>query len=92
MSYLAVFDSRVAGIPCQIGVLNYARHEPMDPRKAHSDVECYGYTESDYVILDRGGRPAPWLQKKLKGKDDDNILDEINEVMGAALEGRECDY
>jgi hypothetical protein len=86
VSYLTVFDSRVAGIPCQIGVLNYERHAPMDPRKAHSDMEAYGYIETDYVVLDRKGRPAPWLQDKLK--DDGNILNEIKERM----EEEQCDY
>ena len=86
MSFLTIFDSRVAGIPCQIGVLDYKRHAPIDPRQAHSDVEAYGYTEADYVILDRRGRPAPWLQKKLSN--DHDILSQINEVMEAEL----CEY
>jgi hypothetical protein len=86
MSFLTVFDTRVAGIPCQIGVLNHERHAPIDPRQAHSDVEAYGYTETDYVILDRRGRPAPWLTRKVK--DDSAILSEIQEQMEAEL----CEY
>jgi len=86
MSFLTVFDSRVAGIPCQIGVLDYKRHAPIDVRLAHSDLEAYGYTEADYVILDRKGRPAPWLQRKLS--DDSSILSEIHDVM----EAETCEY
>ncbi len=86
MNFLTVFDSRVAGIPCQIGVLSYKQHAPMSAHQAHSDIEFYGFTETDYVILDRRGNPAPWLQDKVK--DDTSILDEINEQM----EAKQCEY
>jgi hypothetical protein len=79
VSFLTVFDSRVAGIPCQIGVVNYERHAPMSAHEAHSDLEFYGYSEADYVVLDRRGRPAPWLQRKVH--DDSSIIDQINELM-----------
>jgi hypothetical protein len=85
MSFLAVFDSRVAGIPCQIGVVNYEKHAPMSVHKAHSDLEFYGYSEANYVVLDRRGRPAPWLQRKLD--DDSSILEQIDELMGGS-----CNY
>ena len=86
MSFLTVFDTRVAGIPCQIGVLNYERHAPMSAHQAHSDLEFYGYSEVDYVVLDRRGNPAPWLQNKVS--DDSDILAEIQEQMEAEL----CEY
>ena len=86
MSFLTTFDSRVAGIPCQIGVLSYERHAPMSAHQAHSDIEFYGFTETDYVILDRRGNPAPWLQNKLG--DDSDILTEIHEQM----EAEQCEY
>ena len=77
--FIIQFDYRVAGIPCQIGVLNYEHYSPVskDPRQCHSDLEYYGYSEADYVVLDRRGRPAEWLQRKLV--DDSDILAEINE-------------
>ena len=86
MSFLTVFDTRVAGIPCQIGVLNYERHAPMSAHQAHSDIEFYGYSEVDYVVLDRRGNPAPWLQNKVS--DDSDILAEIQEQMETVL----CEY
>ena len=86
MSFLTIFDSRVAGIPCQIGVLEYKHHAPLSAHQAHSDIEFYGFTETDYVILDRRGNPAPWLQNKLG--DDSDILIEIQEQMEAEL----CEY
>ena len=77
--FLLQFDYRVAGIPCQIGVLNYDYTPPvsLDPRQCHSDLEYYGYSEVDYVVLDRRGRPAEWLQKKVI--DDGDIIGEIHE-------------
>lgn len=77
--FILQFKYRVAGIPCQIGVLNYERHAPVsqDSRQCHSDLEYYGYSEVDYVVLDRRGRPAEWLQRKVV--DDSNIISEINE-------------
>ena len=86
MNFLTVFDSQVAGIPCKIGVRSYERHAPMSAHQAHSDLEFYGFTETDYVVLDRRGNPAPWLQDKVK--DDTSILDEINEQM----EAKQCEY
>jgi hypothetical protein len=86
MRFIRTFVSRVEGIPCQIGVINYARQPPMSAETAHSDLEFYGYTETDYVVLDRRGSPAPWLQEKLK--DDDYIVQEIIDEM----ETPPCDY
>jgi hypothetical protein len=86
VSFLTIFDSRVAGIPCQIGVLDYKRHAPLSAHQAHSDIEFYGFTETDYVLLDRRGNPAPWLQDKVS--DDSDILAEIQEQM----EAKQCKY
>lgn len=79
--FILTFDHRVAGIPCQIGVLSYRHYPPVsaNPRACHSDLEHYGYSEVDYVVLDRNGRPAEWLQRKVS--DDSGIVDEINERM-----------
>lgn len=77
--FVLIFDYKVAGIPCQIGVLDYEYYPPVstDPRQCHSDLEYYGYSEADYVVLDRRGRPAEWLQRKLV--DDSDILTEIHD-------------
>ena len=36
--------------------------------RADSDWDYYGYTESEWEVCDRRGRPAPWLAKKLTNK------------------------
>ncbi len=84
--FIKTFVSRVEGIPCQIGVMSYQRYPALPARQAHSDWEFYGCTETDYVVLDRKGRPAPWLQAKLR--DDDYIVQEIIDQM----EQEKCDY
>lgn len=79
--FLFTFEYKVDGIPCQIGVLNYDYCPPVsrDAHQCHSDLEYYGYSEVDYVVLDRRGYPAPWLQRKVS--DDTSIIEEIQERM-----------
>jgi hypothetical protein len=48
---------------------------PPDPR-ADNPWDYYGYTEFDYTVCDRRGRPAPWLEKKLTRADEARIHDE----------------
>ena len=69
MSYIAEIEHRVAGIPCLIGVISYET-EPQtwdDP----------GYTEMEWDILDRRGRLAPWLERKVSAKDEASIEEAI---------------
>lgn len=79
-TYDVEIETRVRGIPCVVGVIYYFRAQPNP--YAHSDVDYYGYTDRDYIILDRKGRPAPWLENKMT-KDDyakvDKIVDEYYE-------------
>ena len=44
---------------------------------APSDLDYHGYTELDYTICDRRGRPAPWLERKASKDDIANIEEEI---------------
>lgn len=76
MQYIAEIPARIAGIPCRIGVESY-HCQPPDHGWA-SDWDCHGYTESDWRILDRRGRPADWLARKLSSKDEDRITDLID--------------
>lgn len=58
--YIDQFDHRIAGIPCQIGVTHFFRQAPWkgSAHTAPSDMDYYGYTEMEYDILDRRGRPT----------------------------------
>jgi hypothetical protein len=73
MSYIAEIEARVAGIPCLIGVTSWW---PYVPARTYGPPEdCYpeegGY--GDWEVLDRRGRPAPWLSKKLCSRDEQAI-------------------
>lgn len=63
-NYITEVPVRVAGIPCIAAVTHFFCQRPLGP-SAHSDLDCYGYTEINYTILDRKGYPAAWLEKKI---------------------------
>lgn len=72
-------ETRVSGIPCLARVTHYHR-QPPHRGSAHtcdSDWDYYGYTECKFQILDRRGRPAPWLERKLSDQDTARIEQEI---------------
>lgn len=68
------FESRIAGIPCLIQINDYDIREG-DSRADNRD-DFYGYAEVFWTVLDRNGRKAPWLEKKLKQADYDRIDEE----------------
>lgn len=69
----------VAGIPCRVDVDRCFVQKPMGPM-ADSDMDCYGYSEIDFTVCDRGGRPAPWLAAKMTDDDRCRIECEILEA------------
>ena len=78
--YIAEIETTVAGIPCIIGVTEYS--SVAGDSRADSDWDYYGYTECDWQVLDRRGRPAPWLAKKLTSKIEAAIEAEIDGYFG----------
>jgi hypothetical protein len=70
--YLAEIETRIAGIPCIVGVTYFDRHGAC--RHADSDMDYRGYVEVEWEVLDRRGRPAPWLSRKVT----DDISDDID--------------
>jgi hypothetical protein len=75
--YIAQIETRVAGIPCIIGVIEYSSTSGSYSYNAASDWDYYGYSESEWEVCDRRGRPAPWLAKKLTDEDEAEIEKEI---------------
>ena len=73
--YLAVLPVRVAGIPAQIGVSHWEPYEPAQlsgpPEFCHPAEGGWG----DWELLDRRGRPAPWLERKLTAADEERIAE-----------------
>jgi hypothetical protein len=74
-------ESRVAGIPCIIRVTYFESVRGSYSYNAPSDMDYYGYTESEWEVLDRRGRPAAWLERKLTDADRSRIDQEIEEAM-----------
>jgi hypothetical protein len=81
MSYITEIESRVAGIPCLIGVTEFSSVRGSYSYNAASDMDYYGYSESEWDVLDRRGRPAAWLERKLTDDDRQRIEQEIAEAM-----------
>ena len=79
MSYIAEIETRVAGIPCIIGVTHFESVRGSYSYHAASDWDYRGYTEAEFEVCDRRGRPAPWLERKLTSKDESRIESEIAE-------------
>ena len=73
--FIAEVAYRVHGIPCTIGVLEYRVQAPHrgSPHTCDSDWDYYGYTECEYLVLDRKGYDAKWLARKLTEADDKAI-------------------
>jgi hypothetical protein len=81
MSYIAEIETRVAGIPCIIGVTYFESVSGSYSYYAASDWDYRGYTECEFTVCDRRGRPAPWLERKLTSKDESRIESEIAEYL-----------
>lgn len=74
-----ILQSTVAGIPCQIHAFDIRHQKPFNG-PAHlcdSDLDFYGYFEFDFEVLDRRGRKADWLAKKLTRNDELQIEEEV---------------
>jgi hypothetical protein len=81
MSYITKIESTVAGIPCLIGVTYFDCVQGSYSYNAPSDVDYYGYRDAEWEVLDRRGRPAAWLERKLTDDDCERIELKIATVM-----------
>ena len=73
-------EARIAGIPCLIEPTHVFVQRPMGP-SASNDMDCYGYAEIEFDVLDRKGRLAPWLEKKMTA---DERVEIENKILEAA--------
>ena len=81
MAYIAEIETRVAGIPCIVGVTYFESVRGSYNYHAASDMDYHGYTECEFDVLDRRGRKAPWLERKLN----DKIIREIEQEIAEQL-------
>ena len=73
------FESRIAGIPCQIDVTYY--YGGCSARTWGDPSDCYPAEdeEFEFTVLDRRGRKAAWLERKLTDADHDRLLQEYKD-------------
>lgn len=65
-----VFDTRVAGIPCQCVVYSYYPSCGMRVTgTGFGDAEPPEPEVFEFRLMDRKGYPAPWLEQKLTDAD-----------------------
>lgn len=57
----------ICGIPAQVKILYYQPPEQECP----DQPGCGAWF--DYRVYDRRGYPAPWLQRKMRARDEDNV-------------------
>ena len=71
------FASTVCGIPCIVRVKYWDAYVPA--QTSGPPERCYPSEggEGDWEILDRRGRPAPWLDNKLTDDDRYRIDTEV---------------
>lgn len=71
------FASTVCGIPCIVRVTHWEAYDPGC--RSGPPERCYPAEggEGEWEILDRRGRPAPWLERKLTGDDRERIDTEV---------------
>lgn len=72
------FEYRLAGIPCIIEA--ESRIIKGQGYSAPSDLDARGWVESTFSVLDRRGRPAAWLERKLTDKSTQDINEMIAEL------------
>jgi len=84
--YIAEIETRVAGIPCMIGVIEYNKVEGSFSYHAASDWDYHGYTDCTWEVLDSRGRKAAWLERKLNKYSRQDIETLIAKYMEAQRE------
>jgi hypothetical protein len=79
-------ETRISGIPCLVELTHYARGRSY---LYGPPGDCYDEPEEiEFKVLDRRGRPAPWLERKMSFKDQGRIEDELL----SAAKGQEDPY
>ncbi|MGQ0335716.1 hypothetical protein [Halomonas elongata] len=71
------FHTHIAGIPCLCEVTHYCASLPMlITGTGFGDAEPPEPEEFEYRILDRRGRLAEWLERKVTQEDETRLLAE----------------
>jgi hypothetical protein len=76
-----IVEINVCGIPAIARVLHYRPYEPAYRRGHPDNWEPASPPEIDFEILDRRGRPAPWLARKATEQERRRIEAELIEQL-----------
>lgn len=76
-------QTTIANIPAVIRVHNFVSVRGSHSYNAQSDMDYHGYTECEFEVCDRRGRPAPWLARKINAE----ITARIEETISAYMKG-----
>lgn len=69
--------SKVSGIPCLIDVTHFNKVCGSFSREAASDMDYHGWTDIEFTVCDKRGKPAPWLERKMTDEEYQDICDQI---------------
>ena len=76
-----LIEARISGIPCLIQVNAFQHYAGC--HSGSSDWDYHGFCEMDWDVLDRRGRKADWLDRKMTSSDIEYIEELIIDYMGA---------
>jgi hypothetical protein len=85
MQFIHTFTSRVAGIPCQIGVTDYDKYVPAQTYGPPDGCYPAEGGVGNWIVLDSHGKPAEWLARKVTLEDARRIDRELFEEMEVCL-------
>lgn len=83
-------NTRITGIPCQVEVTRFYHGRPA---RLHGHPDTWAppeYEEINFQVLDRRGRPAPWLEEKLDAQDRVRIERELSDYIKREREMGDC--
>ncbi len=75
------FRSRVRGIPCIVDVTYYAPGSPAKLSGHPDSWEPAAPEDIEVDLLDRRGRPAPWLAAKMSDADWESVYESVSTFM-----------
>lgn len=84
--YQALVEIRAAGIPALAGVTFYDYQPPFrgSPYLCSCSDDFYGHEEVEWELLDRRGKPAPWLERKVSPEERKELEHYLLDLAAAA--------
>ena len=79
-------NTRIAGIPCQVEVTSFYKYRAATIWGRPDGWAPAEPEEISFQVLDRRGRPAPWLEEKLTEDDRVRIERELSEYIKREME------